>query len=986
MKKNTSNCKRGLFLLMLLLFGISALEAQGWNWVIFQQGGGGGPFAADGNYATSVTEVDAGAAFFLVNNPESNADYYFSPVVDGRFWGAVPNKFSSSGGLHHFSRAAVLLAPDTVAVLEEVLPVAGGGRKIYLSLYAIKIPQGPGITEVTLLWHKEVFGLQDVDAFARSLHRDDAGNYFILGEKIVNLSGNARDVIAVKLSKDGEVIWTHDLGGPADEQAIALVPTASPAGGHYIFKNNISTSNPGQQQIVRTTLDANGLSIAEINLTAPSASESAVAAIGLADGGSLVATLDLLAGREVFFRKTDAAGTTIWQQNYPMTNRSALPTAIVETPEGDLVATGEITDSVAMETDGLLLKMDANGTPLWERTIGKTNRWEALRCITLYPDGGYLLGGTAKVQNVFMANMVRTDINGIVKAGLIEGNVFHDLDLECANTTGDTPLKNWVVQAYLDSLTVFYANTDSLGNYRIECDTGNYVISLVTPNSYWDVCANDLPLHIGYLDTVQLDFAAQTAIECPYLWVDHGTTNIRPCDTTYFNIEYCNFGTIDADDAYLEMTLDTVFTFLNSDIPPASINGNVISFPLGTIASGSCGSFSFSVLVSCAATPGQVACSEAHIFPDSICTAPGPDWSGAFIAAQGICDGDTVRFQLLNTGTQAMLQTLDYIVIEDAVLLQQGSFDLNMGENMQIPLNATGATYHLIAEQEPGAPGNSIPIAAVEGCVGNSGNPPSINYFNQFPQNDGDPFLSVFCPLVINSFDPNDKQAVPTGFDDEHFIFKNTDLEYTIRFQNTGTDTAFRVVLIDTLSAYLDPTSVRPGASSHPYDFQIDASGLLRFTFRDIKLPHQSVNDQGSQGFVNFRIAQKRNNPVGTVIENSAGIYFDFNVPVITNTTWHTVHEPLIQVVNTIDKNTSELGRILSYPNPAVDVVHFKMPEQAPATALFSLYNSVGKRVKTGSFVEGLYRFERGALPPGIYFYQVENMGQRLYSGKVMLR
>ncbi|MCB0556652.1 MAG: hypothetical protein KDD02_24110, partial [Phaeodactylibacter sp.] len=63
----------------------------------------------------------------------------------------------------------------------------------------------------------------------------------------------------------------------------------------------------------------------------------------------------------------------------------------------------------------------------------------------------------------------------------------------------------------------------------------------------------------------------------------------------------------------------------------------------------------------------------------------------------------------------------------------------------------------------------------------------------------------------------NDKQGFPRGYGDEHYIYPGTDLEYLVRFQNTGNDTAFLVVIRDTLSEFLDIATVRPGAASHPY-------------------------------------------------------------------------------------------------------------------------------------------------------------------------
>jgi uncharacterized repeat protein (TIGR01451 family) len=238
--------------------------------------------------------------------------------------------------------------------------------------------------------------------------------------------------------------------------------------------------------------------------------------------------------------------------------------------------------------------------------------------------------------------------------------------------------------------------------------------------------------------------------------------------------------------------------------------------------------------------------------------------------------------------------------------------------------------------------------------------------------------------VLTNSYDPNDKQAFPTGFSDEHFILENTELEYRIRFQNTGTDTAFRVILLDTLSAYLDPATVRPGASSHPYEFEIDGRGELRFTFPGIQLPQEAVNAAGSQGYVDFRVAQKRGNVPGTVIENSAAIYFDFNLPVITNTTWHTVHEPLILVVNSPDPGVQPTDDLQVYPNPAgAGPVTFELP--VGGEHRFLLYDAAGRLVRSDTFQGDRYRLEAGDLQAGMYIFQLENKGHGAYRGKVLI-
>ncbi|MCB0622786.1 MAG: hypothetical protein KDC43_02390, partial [Saprospiraceae bacterium] len=100
------------------------------------------------------------------------------------------------------------------------------------------------------------------------------------------------------------------------------------------------------------------------------------------------------------------------------------------------------------------------------------------------------------------------------------------------------------------------------------------------------------------------------------------------------------------------------------------------------------------------------------------------------------------------------------------------------------------------------------PVAWMEGCGGL--NTPGL--VNLFPVNNTDPFESVFCLEATAAIDPNDKRGFPYGLGDERYIEPNQSLDYLIRFQNTGTDTAFNIVIVDTLSGLLQPGSVRPGA------------------------------------------------------------------------------------------------------------------------------------------------------------------------------
>ncbi|MBL7938536.1 MAG: T9SS type A sorting domain-containing protein [Flavobacteriales bacterium] len=143
---------------------------------------------------------------------------------------------------------------------------------------------------------------------------------------------------------------------------------------------------------------------------------------------------------------------------------------------------------------------------------------------------------------------------------------------------------------------------------------------------------------------------------------------------------------------------------------------------------------------------------------------------------------------------------------------------------------------------------------------------------------------TVLTTTVTGSYDPNDKTArTSSGLsNDQYDIEADEWIDYTIRFQNTGTDTAFNIVITDTIPSELDLGTFQAGASSHAHSLSIRDGNVLRWAFYNIQLPDSNVNEPRSHGFVSFRIRPHLPIAPGTVIENIANIYFDFNPPVIT--------------------------------------------------------------------------------------------------------
>ncbi len=134
-----------------------------------------------------------------------------------------------------------------------------------------------------------------------------------------------------------------------------------------------------------------------------------------------------------------------------------------------------------------------------------------------------------------------------------------------------------------------------------------------------------------------------------------------------------------------------------------------------------------------------------------------------------------------------------------------------------------------------------------------------------------------FSENIVTSIDPNDK----TAYEKTTLPYTPNEFIYRIRFQNTGNDTAFKVVILDTLPPQLDVLSLEMLDASHPYELKI-YDPVLRWTFRDILLPDSTTNEPGSHGYLFFKIKTKDDLTITDTIRNSAAIYFDYNDPVIT--------------------------------------------------------------------------------------------------------
>ncbi len=218
------------------------------------------------------------------------------------------------------------------------------------------------------------------------------------------------------------------------------------------------------------------------------------------------------------------------------------------------------------------------------------------------------------------------------------------------------------------------------------------------------------------------------------------------------------------------------------------------------------------------------------------------------------------------------------------------------------------------------------------------------------------------CHPVVNSYDPNIKQVWPMdvepGFDG-YFT-------YTIYFQNTGSAPAFNIRLADTLDTNLDLGTFAVSSYSHPVLTYLSGN-LLTFRFNNIMLPDSTSDPDGSIGYVQYRIKPLPGMPLGTVIENTAHIFFDFNNAIVTNTT-----QNLFTTTTGVDERLALDVHV--FPNPGSGLYQVVM-RASDGPVWLEVRDLAGRRVAEQWMIGTQAVLDLEAQPAGMYLLRVWSDG-----------
>jgi uncharacterized repeat protein (TIGR01451 family) len=560
---------------------------------------------------------------------------------------------------------------------------------------------------------------------------------------------------------------------------------------------------------------------------------------------------------------------------------------------------------------------------------------------------------------------------------VIKGNVFEDNDFDCDKGLSEPGIVRQKVVAD-NGVNKTYGFSNGNGDYFLPVESGNYKVSASTDNPYWLNCIKNYDAsQFSQEDTLNLGMSVITS--CPFMNVDIQASILRRCFNSSIYVYYSNTGTATAEDAYVEVLLDPYFEYVTASKTLTSQTGNLLRFNLGDVKQSQSGSFEIIVLVSCKAELGQIHCAEAHIYPDSSCIQT----LTAHIETEANCLGDSIQMIIKNTGKASMKSVRDWQIIDQSKSGPQldyiafGNYYLDAGAQYTKTI-PTKLKVILRAQQDQSYPYNKYSTTEIVSCQ-NQGD------FRISNLDEEEPYISKFCIANRGSFDPNDIIGYPIGISDNHNIDEQQEIEYIIRFQNTGTDTAFTVRIENPVPAkQLDLSSLQLGASSHPYEFILDVKGNLIFTFKNIQLPDSSINESQSHGFVQYSIKPLAGLNKGTKILNDARIFFDFNEPVPTNVDFHTIGIPL--QVGTDNNNNKQTISFDLIPNPSHGntnlIIH---APDTPENYNVSCIDLHSHEMWHSMLNSRILKLPDTDLEPGIYFLMLWNAKHELICTKKLV-
>ena len=294
--------------------------------------------------------------------------------------------------------------------------------------------------EGNIQWQKSYGGTGDDYSFSAQQTAD--GGYIMTG--VTGSFGWAGDAWVLKLDAGGEIQWQKAYGGNSYDRATSIQQTAD---GGYIMGGYTSSFGKDNSDPWILKLDTEGI-IQWQRTCGGTGPEGLYDLRQTAGGGYIVAvtTSSFGAGNaDVWILKLDTGGNVQWQKIYgSLGNENA--ESIQQTADGGYIMAGSTDFTDSGYHDAWVLKLDATGNIMWQKTYGGMGD-EETNAIQQTADGGYIAAGHAGSYLTYSTDfwVLKLDARGNISGcpqgfiGTLEGLSIEDTNATIEDTN-DIPV------------------------------------------------------------------------------------------------------------------------------------------------------------------------------------------------------------------------------------------------------------------------------------------------------------------------------------------------------------------------------------------------------------------------------------------------------------------------------------------------------------------------------------------------------------------
>ena len=381
-------------------------------------------------------------------------------------------------------------------------------------------------------WAKTYGGSND--DVATSIQKTSDGGYIVSGFN--SFSGiNNSDAWVLKLNANGGVMWQTTYGGNGGDHAYAIEQTSDRG---YITVGSTRSFGAGGLDFWVIKLDANG-GVMWQKTYGGSENDWATSIHQTEDGGYIVSGMvdSFGAGSDdAWVIKLDANGAIVWQKTYGGNNADWI-NAIQQTSDGGYIAAGWTASYSAGNYDVWVLRLDTNGAVVWQKTYGGRSG-DFANSVQLTSDGGYIVAGyTASFgAGNFDIWVLRLDSSGAAIWQKTYGGIADDR----ANSVQQTSDGGYIVAGYTSSFgagnsDVWVLKLDSNGEVEWQKTYGGsgneYAYSIQqTSDSGYIVAGYTFSFGAGGADVwvLKLDSYGEILTSCNLI----GNTLVAPNETS----------------------------------------------------------------------------------------------------------------------------------------------------------------------------------------------------------------------------------------------------------------------------------------------------------------------------------------------------------------------------------------------------------------------------------------------------------------------